>query len=267
MKPPPPLSQQETIELLLERSGRPGHFPIRNSFLEIRRGKERRPGPFAALIARRDERALQLFLLVHAVTSSDKQSGAFDVTEWATTWARTLGLFAEASGATAVSRVWKRLAADVLITRRRGSLRRTNITVLSEDGSGDPYTAPSGAKSDPYFKVPFAYWTDEKAWYRTLSLPARAVLLIALSREPRFYLPHNQAATWYGVSEDTIRQGLHELQDHKLLSADEVLYIPSLTSPTGWTPRTFYRLQGAFEKATRGPDELSAEPPATEASA
>jgi len=248
---PPPLSQQDTIQLLLDRSQRPNQtVQIRNSFLQRRNGGRREPGPLAPIVARRDDRSLALFLLVHMVTSSDKKSGAFDVTEWSQTWARAVGLYDAASGASAVSRVWKRLEDDRLITRHRGSLRRTTVTVLREDGSGNPYTRPTGAKNDPYFKLPFTFWTNTPAWHRELSLPAKSALLISLSREAVFYLPHRQAASWYGLSEDTIRRGLGELLETKLLAIEEERYIPSLQSPTGWTPRTYYRLQGPFAKDT-----------------
>jgi DNA-binding transcriptional ArsR family regulator len=252
---PPPLSQQETIRLLLERSRRPTRaVPIRNSFLVRGSRGGRVSGPLSIIVGRRDHRSLDIFLLAHMITSSDKKTGAFDVTEWSQTWARAIGIYDGATGASAVSRVWRRLEDDGLITRKRGSLRRTTVTVLREDGSGQPYTRPTGAKNDPYFKLPFSYWNDTTPWHRELTLNGKAVLLISLSREPIFYLVHRQAATRYGVSEETIRRGLNELLDHKILTIREERYIPSTQSQTGWTLRTYYRLEGPFAKDLPPPE-------------
>lgn len=252
MNAPPPLSQDETINLLLQRSGR-ASVPIRRAFLEVRDEKGGTyPGRLSAIVKRHDERALELFLVAHAVTSSDKQSGGFDVTEWSQTWARTLGLYGDASGMSAVSRVWRRLEKDRLIARSRGPKRRTKITILQEDGSGNAYSFPSGGRQHAYFRLAYEYWTDE--WYKKLSLPAKAVLLMSLSRDRHFYLPHDQAADWYGVSRDTIRDGLHLLQRRGLLATVETRYIPSLASPTGWTPRTYYELRSPFSKTDEQPE-------------
>lgn len=246
MNEPGPLPQADTIKMLLDRSGRHA-VPIRRSFLEVREPTGGTyPGPMAAIIRRHDDRALELFLLAHAVTSSSKNSGGFDVTEWATTWGRALGLYHPASGLSAISRVWHRLEADGLITRSRGTKRRTKVTVLREDGTGATYTKPAGGSRDPYLNLPHEYWLG--GWHQKLALPAKAVLLISLSRDRTFYLPHDQAADWYGLARDTIRTGLNDLQDHKLLELVGTRYIPSLASPTGWTPRNYYELRGPYRK-------------------
>ncbi len=45
----------------------------------------------------------------------------------------------------------------------------------------------------------------------TLSLPGKAVLLIAHSLRPGFALPVEKAPEWYGISADTAQRGLAEL--------------------------------------------------------
>jgi hypothetical protein len=192
------LSQDETIQLLLGCSGRPdATVPIRHDFVQKGIVRAPEPGPFAGLVSGHARRALALFLLIHAVASGRD----FSIAEWATTWARILGLYHDRSGPQAVSRVWKRLEDDKLIERARGKGGRTKITVLLEDGSGKPYTRPH----ERYLKLPYEYWTAPERWYSKLSLAANAMLLICLTKmkEP-FDLPLDQVPKWYGISDKTV---------------------------------------------------------------
>jgi hypothetical protein len=93
----------------------------------------------------------------------------------------------------------KRLEDRKLITRGRVG-RTSSITLLSEDGSGDAYTHPATARHQ-YLKLPHAYWTERH--YETLSLPAKAILLVALSLRSRFPLPYERGPAWYGLSPDS----------------------------------------------------------------
>ncbi|WP_165983949.1 hypothetical protein [Streptomyces sp. YIM 98790] len=201
------------------------------------------PGPLRSLVRRSQTKALDLYLLVGAVTSG----GDFSVTEWATTWARTVGKYDEAAGPTAVSRAWKVLCDLKLIERRRGEEGKTVITKLREDGLGAPYTTPSGG--EPYFQLPYEYW--DKELNESLTLPAKAMLLITLSlRKERFTLPQDRVPSWYGISADTAGRGLRELQEKGVLAHVDDEWFATLKTRTGMASRPVYSLVAPF--APRG---------------
>lgn len=238
---PSPLSQEATIRLLLERSKRPNRtVPIRRQFLQQGSSGAPAPGPLRSLVRRSQPRALDLYLLVSAVTSN----GDFAVTEWATTWARSIGNHDERSGTIAVSRAWKALRDLKLIERKRGEAGKSVITKLREDGSGAPYTPPGGS-GDPYFQLPFEFW--DHGLHESLSLPGKAMLLITLSlRKERFALPQDRMPTWYGISADTAGRGLRELQEKGVLAHVDDEWFETLSTRTGWASRPVYQLLGAF---------------------
>lgn len=198
---PPTPTQQETIEELLARSKR-NAVPIRWSFVQRGTRMRPQPGPLADFVHCHDERALDLYLLAHAAASA----APWNVDLPAGVWARMLGLHSP-GGPSAISKAWKRLENRGLIDRARVQ-RRASITLLREDGDGDPYTHPgAGPKSagEPYLKLPYAYWED--GWYQRLRLSGKAMLLIALSLENDFILPEDKAKPWYGISADFAGDG------------------------------------------------------------
>lgn len=71
---PPPLSQQEALEDLLDQSGR-GIVPIRKTFLQIGRGKKTKPGPLADFVS---SHAICL-RVVHDYETPPSFAGARDV--------------------------------------------------------------------------------------------------------------------------------------------------------------------------------------------
>ncbi|QXR01242.1 hypothetical protein [Streptomyces sp. WY228] len=88
------------------------------------------------------------------------------------------------------------------------------------------YTVPTGAKSDVYFRVPFAYWRED--WHRKLDMPGKAVLLAAMSRRKEtFTLPQDtRGARALGLGRHTVTRGIEELLHHELLvktGTDEVV--------------------------------------------
>jgi len=101
--------------------------------------------------------------------------------------------------------------------------------------------SPSG----DYFKLPHAYWLD--GYSAKLDLAGTAVLLIALSLAPEFMLPHEHAGRWYGLSRDTIRRGLRELQANELLSVKTTRRRAAL-SPTGTAEHRRYTLREPFKR-------------------
>lgn len=233
------VGQRETVDALLERSGR-DHVPVRRGFVQ-RRPKGGGAGPLAPFVRARRGRALDLYLLVHAVASAPP----YDATFPAAVWARALDLGSQASAETLVSKSWSWLEGQRLVrTQRRGRLRE--VTLLHEDGSGQPYRHPGeqGAESrGHYFKLPYAYWRGN--FQNRISLPAKAVLLIALSLRDDFVLPTERGAQWYGLSRDTVRKGLRDLRLLGLLAFREERKEAPL-SAYGYTLQRHYTLQAPF---------------------
>jgi hypothetical protein len=172
-------------------------------------------------------------------------------------WVGALGLAdnaAIASAKTAVSKTMRRLEERQLITRER-SRRLSDIVLLKEDGSGEPYERPNGA-DDRWLQLPHAYWLD--GYYTSLHLPAKVMLLIALFQPDGFPLAYDRAPSGYGVSADSAEEGVRELRRNKLLTAESV-WVNAPRSATGWTDHVEYRLQGAFSREERKKASRSSE--------
>lgn len=242
---PAPLTQQETIEDLLQQSGR-RIVPIRKAFVQQGRGRETKPGPLASFLTAHDGRALDAYLLVHAIASAEPWNCDYP----SGTWVRALGLEADAKPASArgaVSKTMQRLEARSLVRRGRTG-RRASVVLLREDGSGEPYEHPHKAGDGKWLQLPHAYWLD--GHHLGLSLPAKALLLVALSLPDGFYLPSERADAWYGISADSAERGLRELRKASLLEADRQ-WLKNQRSDTGWTEHWTYTLSGAFSTAAR----------------
>jgi hypothetical protein len=243
--PPAPLTQRETIEDLLTQSGR-GIVPIRKGFVQQGRGKDTRPGPLASFVTAHDTRALDAYLFVHALASAEPWNCDYP----AGTWVRALDLGSSATPASArgaVSKVMKRLEDRNLVKRGRSG-RRASVTLLREDGSGEPYEHPHRAGDDRWLQLPYAYWL--KGHFLSLSLPAKAMLLVALSLQNGFYLPSERADDWYGISPDSADRGLRELRKAALLDTDRQ-WVKNQRSDTGWTEHWTYTLTGPFSSSAR----------------
>ncbi len=257
-------TQQETVAAFVESSDRRGRAaPIRRQFLQGGRQGVPTPGPLSAIVRSRDELALDLYLL-HRVRASGPP---FDVAAHAAAWARAAGIStAENIGSAAVSKAWRRLEDKYRLIRRERRGRLANIIALREDGSGKPYEIPTGHSwNDRYFKLPFGYWLDEEQWYGTLSLRAKAALLIALSLPLTFTLPSERAPAWYGISADTAERGLHELIDRGALSrALRVRKAPF--APAGKTRVAEYSRLGTFASRMK-PASVSRSPRVVEGAA
>lgn len=237
-------TRDDTVEAFLARSKRPAGVPVRRAFVQGGTQSRPAPGPLATLVRHRDPRALDLFLLLLAAASG----GEFDVTSESTVWARAVGVPAGTDAAAAVSKTWSRIESLGLVAKeRRGRLAR--VQLLREDGSKSPYGHPFGAR-EPYFKIPTAYWTDDGRWYRALTLPGKAMLLVSLSLDDGFYLPFEKAKAWYGISTDTARAGIGELLAHDLLKVT-TRYLTAPLTPAGFIERRHYTLRPPFDRAAR----------------
>jgi hypothetical protein len=241
--------------LLSERGGRRDFVPIARAFLQTRR-RGGGAGPLSWFVKARRQRALELYLLVHAVASVEP----YDVALPAKVWALALGLPDTQSARVFVSGSLTWLEQHRLLrSARDGRVRR--VWLLEENGSGAPYAhggAESGGKLD-YFKLPHAFWGE--GWSEHLTLPAVAMLLVSLSLPSTFALPHERGGEWYGISRDTIRRGFAELRQNELLTMRSTWKATPL-SPTGATEERRYTLTGSFAPQARRARRIA---PVTEA--
>lgn len=237
-------SQLETIEAMLERSKR-GFVPLRRVFVQERQ-RGGGASALAAFVTARRTLALDLYLLVHAIASSPP----YDVALPAQVWARALGLHGKAAPSV-VSKNWAWLEDQRLIrSEREGRLRR--VFLLDEDRSGSAYVHP-GEGTDPkgdYFRLPFDYWRG--LYMNRLTLPGKAVLLIALSLQLRdyFVLPREQASNWYGISADTIQRGLSELLQRGVVRY-RLEYVKAPLSPRGYVAARQYKVFPPLANVTK----------------
>jgi hypothetical protein len=236
-KKPPTATQADTIQALLDRSKRTD-VPIRKTFVQQGKGKVRDPGPIATLCSHHDERALDLYLLLHAAASADP----FDVVLSSPTWARAIGLSNSPNARSAVSKAFTRLADLDLVTRGPRAGNKSRMVLLDEGGRDEPYTHPA-ARKERYLKLPHTYWTD--SWHLKLSLPAKVMLLIALSLDDGFPLPVDRSKDWYGISSDTAQRGLAELANLNLINVDEQYRLEPL-APDGYTQDRRFTLKAPF---------------------
>lgn len=233
---PPAVTQTDTIRAFLDRARR-AEVPIRKTFLQQGRGRVRVAGPAAALTSNHDERALDLYLLLHAVASADP----YDVSLSAAAWARAIGLSGTASGRSAISKAFRRLSQLGLVERAHTG-RRGRMTLLDEGGRREPYSHPA-SRREPYFKLAHAYW--ELEWHLRLGLPGKVMLLVALSLDDGFVLPIEKGPAWYGISPDTVQRGLGDLHRSQLLHFD-IEFKKAPLSPLGYTEQRQYTLQPPF---------------------
>lgn len=211
--------------------------PIRGAFLQGGTPRRPRPGPLAEFTHSGAHRALDIYLLVLALATGEP----YDVRRDAGVWVRLLGLPQGENDAATITKLWRWLADHDLIERGRNG-RQSAPKLLREDGSGEPYLPPTG-HGDPYFRIPFAFWLEDygdQPPYLCLSLAAKAMLLIALSRKPRtFPLKAARMPAWYGISEDIAGKGLRELCERHFLTVDK-RQVRDLNSGSGWRTDPHY---------------------------
>lgn len=247
---PPKVTTGDTLDALVQASQRQGGVPLRPAFVQKAGGG---PGPLAEFVQTGDLRALRLYLLLLTKASSSPWNSALP----AAVWARALGLqeAERRSAKSAISKTWLRLEKRQLVSRGRRQ-RLADVSLLREDGSGDPYTRPDGT-TERYLQVPLALFRsgppgDGRRWLEVLTLPELAVLLIALNQKNDFYLPTEHAPRWYGLSADTMARGLAGLREHDLLNMRQVPKKAPL-SPLGYTLERRYTVARSFRSVRRPP--------------
>jgi hypothetical protein len=250
---PEPSTADETRADLLERSGRE-FAPIRKVFVQQLSGAAERRSVLSSFVNHRDLRALKAYLFLLAINSSGKSTDGWSTTLDLQVWARAFDTTRDAEGASAtaaVSKTLTRLEERRLITReRRGRERKVRVTLLREDGSGEPYTRPLGENHEHLFlSLSYAYWAD--GWHAKLSLPATAMLLVALHEKPVFRLPTERMKDWYGWSPDTAERGFAQLEEAGLLEKTTT-WTKAPLSPSGLAKVNEYRLLGPFQRKPAG---------------
>jgi hypothetical protein len=237
-------SGPETVAAIAKKSKRTVFVPIRRQFVQQARDGRRVGGPLSEFVRRHDATGLSTFLLLRLAASA----APWDVSLHSAVWIRALQLGQPRYASSSMTKVWKRLESMRLVERsRRG--RITSITVLREDGSGQPYTHP-GQAHEPYFKIPIEFWLHADAYFLSLSVAEMAVLLIGVNAGSRFQLPSERASAWYGISSDSLQRGLRGLEARGLIRSQAERRVAPL-SPTGWTLDYTYELLPPFASPAR----------------
>jgi hypothetical protein len=242
METPPPPSRKRTIEGFLSASKRPTEtVPIRFSFVQMRtKGGEIIPGPLAELVRRGRDSTLEQYLLLHALASSSDLD--FGVKAQARVWARALGLSDDEAGRRTVGRNW-RILNDLRLVHTERAGREIRAIKLREDGSSEPYRHPGEAPRERYMQLPFRYWLDD--YFLSLDVPAKAVLMIAMTQGDWFSLPTRRGPEWYGLGRSTLERGFKNAGAVKVIER-RAEFKDAPLAPEGYTRENFYRLLPPF---------------------
>lgn len=214
-QPVPPKPTPSRDESALEILGDRLYVPLRTSIAQTGRGKDAKPSRTLPGLVKAGERAFDQYMLTVSAASSSLPHTMRQPTG---RLARASGRSAGEPGMRAVNRAFGRLAELGLVSLDR-STRPPAVTLLREDGSGEPYTLPGrgGATGERWCKVPRAYWGS--GLHRELDLPAKALLIVALTLDDYFWLPRDRGPAWYGLSESTVQRGLQRLVKENILDA------------------------------------------------
>jgi hypothetical protein len=196
-------------------SAKRGFVQIRKTLVQQPKTQEVRASVLADFVGGRYQRPLDALLLTHALQPILNGSPLPR-----RTWARLLSTRTPCSDST-VERTFQTLS-DMNLLTVTGSSKAWEITLLKEDGSGDLWFK-AGSVTEPgpgFFVLPFDYWT--KSFVDRLTIPGKALLLIALAetqdpKKPRFAMAVERAPDFYGISERTAERGYNELRREKLL--------------------------------------------------
>jgi len=244
---PPPPDRADSVKAMLDRTGRSA-VPIRRSFIQSETAGEdgSRGAVLARIVHTRDVAALDAYLLIHAMASSEP----FDTEYPAISWVRALGLDSSATPDAARGH-WAKITArliDLKLIRRERRGNRMAYVLLREDGSGDEYERPKTATDGHWFALPHTYWT--LGHVQRLTLAEKAMLLVSLDQLSNFTLPVDRVPAWYGISAATAARGLTGLRRHGLLTY-ETRWRMDAKSPTGWAEERGYHLLDSFSLAER----------------
>ena len=205
--------------------------PVRDSFFRDERDGER-AYPLARLLSSRSGKAgggrggktrVALYLSLLWIASGGDHSS----NRPARVWAELLGLTdPDGAGSRVVSSTWRELEARHLVTITPGGSGGDGPTVrlLREDGSGAPYTIPTGAGGDTYRRIPEFAWerlfAEEDLTGAGLTMYLRAVRTAdRAQRLEGLTFPASHIRDEYGLGESTRKSGLKNLTDLGVLDA------------------------------------------------
>lgn len=242
---PPEVTGRDARAQLLARNIRVT-VPLRNAFVQRPQGQDPRSGPLATFVQNGDLRGLRAYMMVVAASGGQRPEDDGRTTELdSLVWARLFDAEQKMSPASARAAAWRtleRLERRRLIrkTRSEPGSRTIRVTLLREDGSGEPYTRPDGEQvADRFLRLPTTFWT--RGFDEQVTLPGLAMLLVIAKERPWTAYPPGRMEQWYGFSGDTTQRGLKNLRELGLVERREG-YTKAPLSPTGVTLLYQYRL-------------------------
>jgi hypothetical protein len=209
--------QQETLAALL------GNHVVRipRSFVgEHRHGR----GSLAEFVRRHRGRAMDLYLLALAAADGEPDLPPIP----AAVWGRALGL-EQGSAAPIVSRLWQWLEGEGLLMGERSGRVKTIRLLGTEPSDRDLLLASA------FFRGNF---------HNRLSMPAKAVLLVALAENARLQFAE-EGFEIYGLNRDTVRRGLSALRTVGLVRA-HLERVPSPLTTHGYVLQRTYLVLPPF---------------------
>ncbi|GAB7041046.1 MULTISPECIES: hypothetical protein [Catenuloplanes] len=218
-------------------SAKRGYAPLRKAFVQKPDPKKARASVLAAMVTARQERALDAFLLLHALEPALDKDKPLPLA----TWAKMLSSKNNRWSAQNVGRAFEALETRHLVIRQpkgRGLLVQPQM----EDGTGKAWTRPGSDATTVgkgYLVIPYDYWTS--GLVDQLSMPGKAMFLIMLSEttlNPTFSMAIERAQSWYGISERTAERGYGELRKYEIAEGQTLLMerrqlVADHRSPTG----------------------------------
>jgi hypothetical protein len=243
------VSRRAATEAFLAQTGR-GSVAIHRSFVQGRDEYDQpRPGPLAALVGRGRRSTFDQYLLLLAWAGRGESSLCLNWRAWTT----MLGLGEDDAARRTIARNWSILEELALVEIRRCG-RETSATLLSGDGSGGRYEHPD-YDLQAALDLPHAYWLEKAN--RRLTVPGKAVLLIALTLGDWFALPTRKGPQWYGLSRSTLERGFKSAYDAAVLGMRfSIKEAPA--APMGYTKENHYILLPPF--GPRGRSSSTAPP-------
>lgn len=245
---------EETRRIFLDRA-KSGYTKVRHAFVQTppTSTSSSRPGVLAQFARNQRSAVLYLALLTNWPWLSRENEPLP-----AEAWVRFLaadGGSALTWTAQSLSHAWGVLEKLTLIERPRKG-RLIDVRPLKEDGSGDPYSPPTGSNRDLYLILPNEFWTRQL--FASQSWPALSVLLILLKETggtATTPLAIDRAQAWYGISRTTAEQGLAELRDADILTS-KIRQVKDPAVVGGRRRTSLHRLNGDFSLSRR--DQLRA---------
>lgn len=225
LKSPPPVAREYAEDVANRVSNRP--VPVRNGFIERLGPIATEDAPLAVLLRGGQGGAVRLKLLLAMLWFAVRPP--HETSYPARGWAGLLGLDEyETNGARRITAAieWLEDKALVRVVRKAGV--PSEVFLLDERGTGDPYELPYAAleakreagdpesRDDYYVTLPADFFT--RGWVSVLSAPAVAMLLVMVlearySRKTKgLWHSPAQSNSRFGLSQDTRTAGLQELE-------------------------------------------------------